>query len=58
MTADGKGGLRATGVSTFKMTDFGVKPVTALLGTIRTGDAVTVKFDITGAPAEGIAQLP
>ncbi len=58
MTSDGKGGVRAVGSTTFNMTDFGVKPVTALLGTIRTGDAVTVKFDVTGKPAEAIAQLP
>lgn len=58
MTADAKGVLTAAGSTTFKMTDFGIKPVTALLGTIRTGDAVTVKFELSGAPAEGIAALP
>ena len=58
MTADGKGGLKAAGTSALKMTDFGVKPVTALMGTIRTGDAITVKFDLAGAAAEAIAQLP
>lgn len=58
MSTDSKGGLRAVGSTTFKMTEFGVKPVTALLGTIRTGDEVTVKFDVTGAPAGAIAQLP
>ena len=58
MTSDGKGGLRAVGTSAMKMTDFGVKPVTALLGTIRTGDAITVKFDLAGSAATAIAQLP
>ena len=30
-----------------KMTEFKMKPPTALMGTIKTGDAVTVKFDVT-----------
>ena len=50
--------LRAVGFTTFRMTDFGVKPVTALLGTIRTGDEVTITFDLTGAVSKSIAQLP
>ena len=58
MTADGNGGLRAVGASAMKMTDFGVKPVTALMGTIRTADAITVKFDLAGVAAQAIAQLP
>jgi polyisoprenoid-binding protein YceI len=58
MTGDGKGTLQAVGSTSFKMTDFGVKPVTALLGTIRTGDAVTVKFELTGAAAQAVAALP
>ena len=58
MTSDGKGGLKAVGTAAMKMTDFGVKPVTALLGTIRTGDAITVKFDLAGVAAQAIAQLP
>lgn len=58
MTADGKGGLRAAGSATFNMTEFGVKPPSALMGTIRTGDAVTVTFDLAGAPALALAALP
>jgi len=58
MTSDGTGRLKVAGSTTFNMTDFGIKPVTALLGTIRTGNAVTVKFDLTGAPALAIAALP
>jgi polyisoprenoid-binding protein YceI len=58
VTTDGKGGLKAVGTAAMKMTDFGVKPVTALLGTIRTGDAITVKFDLTGVAAQAVAQLP
>jgi polyisoprenoid-binding protein YceI len=58
MSGDGKGTLKAVGSTTFNMTDFGVKPVTALLGTIRTGNAVTVKFELTGAAAQAVAALP
>jgi len=50
--------LQAVGSTTFRMTDFGIKPVTALMGTIRTGDEVTIKFELTGATARNIAQLP
>lgn len=30
----------------FKMTDFKMDPPTALLGTVKTGDEVTIKFDV------------
>jgi hypothetical protein len=30
-----------------KMTDYKMKPPTAMLGTMKTGDAVTVEFDVT-----------
>jgi polyisoprenoid-binding protein YceI len=50
--------LKAAGTTRFRMTEFGVKPVTALMGTIRTGDEVTIRFDLSGAAARGIAQLP
>ena len=43
---EGKG-LRVTGNKTFKMTEFGVKPPTALMGTIKTGDEITVSYNIT-----------
>jgi len=33
-----------TGEITFKMTDFKVDPPTALLGTVKTGDQITIKF--------------
>jgi len=58
MTQDGKGGLKAVGSAAMKMTDFGVKPVTALMGTIRTGDAITVRFDLAGVAAQAVAELP
>ena len=58
LTGDAKVGLKAIGTATFRMTDFGVKPVTALMGTIRTGDQVTVKFELAGTLAEAVAALP
>lgn len=41
------GGYQLTGSIPLKMTDFKIKPPTALLGTIRSGDAITIKLDIT-----------
>jgi polyisoprenoid-binding protein YceI len=52
------GALRAVGTTKFNMTDFGVKPVTAMMGAIRTGNEVTISFDLTGAAGRGIAELP
>lgn len=39
--------FRFTGQLPLRMTDYGVDPPTALLGTLRTGDQVTVHFDAT-----------
>jgi polyisoprenoid-binding protein YceI len=47
-TADG--GLRADGELPLLMTDFGVKPPTALLGTLRTDNKITVKFSLIVGP--------
>lgn len=58
LTADTKGVMKAVGTSTFRMTEFGIKPVTALLGTIRTGDALAIRFDLSGAAASAVASLP
>jgi hypothetical protein len=40
------GALRATGTVPLLMTDFGIKPPTALLGTLRTKNEITVKFEL------------
>ena len=50
--------LKTVGSVKLRMTDFGIKPVTALLGTIRTADEVTVKFELVGAVAKAVAALP
>lgn len=44
------GSLRANGELQLLMTDFGVKPPTALLGTLRTNNEVKVKFELLVAP--------
>jgi polyisoprenoid-binding protein YceI len=41
------GDYQLKGSVPLKMTEFKMKPPTALMGTIKTGDAVTVKFDVT-----------
>ena len=45
ITKSGDYQLKAT--VPLKMTDYKIKPPTAFLGTMKTGDAVTVKFDVT-----------
>jgi polyisoprenoid-binding protein YceI len=46
------GSVKATGVVPIKMTDYGIKPPTAIFGTLRTGDEVKVNFALTvGAKA-------
>lgn len=47
------GGIAVQGSEQVAMSDFGVKPPTALLGTIKTGDTVVVHFDLVVAPAAG-----
>lgn len=48
------GGIEAIGSVPILMTDYGIKPPTAMFGAIRAGDRVIVKFDLTVAP-EAIA---
>ena len=44
------GTVKATGALAVKMTTFGVKPPSAMFGTIKTGDEVTVKFELVVGP--------
>lgn len=46
--ADGQ--YQVTGAYPMKMTDFGIDPPTALLGSLTTGDDVTIKFNLTLSP--------
>jgi polyisoprenoid-binding protein YceI len=42
-------GFRFVGEKSLKMTDFDVDPPSVMLGTINTGDEVTVRFDVVAA---------
>jgi hypothetical protein len=55
---DGKGSLRGEGTTSFSTTDFGVQPVKALLGTIKTGDRVTIEAMITGSAPVLVSASP
>jgi polyisoprenoid-binding protein YceI len=41
------GSIKATGTVPIKMTDYGLKPPTALFGRLKTGDDVKVHFELT-----------
>ena len=41
------GTVKATGMVPIKMTDYGIKPPTAIFGRLKTGDEVKVNFEIT-----------
>ena len=43
-TGNGSQDINFNGILEIKMTDFGIDPPTALLGTIKTGDPVTIQF--------------
>ena len=50
------GTVKATGVVPIKMTDYGIKPPTAIFGRLKTGNDVKVKFELTVGP-KAIAAL-
>ncbi|BAH37718.1 MAG TPA: YceI family protein [Gemmatimonas aurantiaca] len=45
--ASAEGGLRVTGKVPIKMTEWGMKPPTLMLGTLKVGETVTVNFDLS-----------
>jgi len=47
------GGWRFQGAQPLSMKAFGIKPPTAMLGTLRTGDEVVVHFDVVARPTSG-----
>jgi polyisoprenoid-binding protein YceI len=49
-TADASGTIRMKGSTKFKMTEYGVKPPTLMLGTMKVGDPVTVSYDLVLNP--------
>lgn len=42
--------LKITGTKDLHMTDFGIKPPTMFFGTVKTGDEVTVRWDLSLSP--------
>ena len=49
-TPSNDGRIRLTGEVDLKMTDFGIDPPTAMLGTLRSADEVKVSFDVSVRP--------
>ena len=49
-TVDGTGTIRMKGSKLFRMTEFGVKPPSLMLGTMKVADPVTVSFDLVLNP--------
>ena len=50
-TRSGDGVVSATGTQVIKMTEFGIKPPTFMLGTLRVGNELKVKFTINATSA-------
>lgn len=46
------GGYKFSGTLPVTMSDFGIKPPTAMLGTLKSGDSVTVRFEIATVSAD------
>jgi len=44
------GAVKATGMVPIKMTDFGIKPPTAIFGRVKAGDEVKVNFELNVGP--------
>jgi len=42
--------LTTTGILDMKMTDFGINPPTAMMGAMKTGDDIRIKFNLTFGP--------
>jgi polyisoprenoid-binding protein YceI len=49
--ADNDGTIRMKGATKFKMSEYGVKPPTLMLGTMKVGDPITVSFDLVLSPS-------
>lgn len=52
VTQDATGAIRVRGQQEVNMTDYGVKPPKLMLGTLKVGDTVTVKFDVPLRPQQ------
>lgn len=54
---DSGGQLLFAGITTLKMTDFGVSPPTAFMGAMKVGDSVTIKFKTNFSKAQISTQI-
>lgn len=50
--ANPDGSLRITGSKPFLMTQFGIEPPTAMLGMLKTGNRITVRFELVASTAD------
>ncbi|SHK35521.1 YceI family protein [Rhodothermus profundi] len=53
-----KAGWRFQGMLPLSMRAFGIKPPTAMLGVLRTGDQVVVRFEVGARPVSGTPKAP
>ncbi len=51
------GNLKFTGNKALKMTDFNIDPPRALLGTLKTGDDITINFTVMMKPTDSSANM-
>jgi polyisoprenoid-binding protein YceI len=51
------GNLKFTGSKALKMTDFNIDPPRALLGTLKTGDDITIDFTVSMKPTNSSANM-
>jgi polyisoprenoid-binding protein YceI len=52
---DETGNVKLTGEVSVKMSEFGIKPPTALMGSIKTGDEITIVYDLSFSPTSLIS---
>jgi polyisoprenoid-binding protein YceI len=52
---DETGNVKLTGEVSVKMSEFGIKPPTALMGSIKTGDEITIVYDLNFSPTSLIS---
>lgn len=55
-TIDKEGNLQCQGKKEIKMSQYGVTPPSFMFGSVTTGDAITISFDIQLIPAQQITQ--
>jgi polyisoprenoid-binding protein YceI len=54
---DKDGNIKVTGKTAIKMSDYGIKPPVALLGALKTGDDVSIEYNLVFNKHEGVAEV-